>query len=283
MNTKALNKSLLKVFVVLVIIFQTACAQPEPKKTSFEITRLSKQDSTSTDDKKNLITKTFFSIQLNDEELYKTILIPKEIFVDIYRLNVKNITKEQNEELERNKDAIYNRLVQEFINQFRDVYAMGMSKKINWMNTILDSIHIEHNADTSNSYSGIIYFNDYSNYYKMNFSGLNAYGKKLYLETLFVPYEDTKTKNRILTAPFKDEYIKGCVEKINSDQRLIQRLEPLYGSCIKCCCVEKYNSLLEQSDAVEKIKKKEYDFGIVIKELKKNEPVINRTQTKSAK
>jgi hypothetical protein len=253
-------------FPAFVLISQAACSPHEPVEASSKTILPINTDSFPSGSMQELVAKAFLSVRTNNEELYKTTVFPKELCMKMLRLHIENITKEKEKQLINNQDKIYTKIVDEFIGQFRNVYNKGRGIGVDWRNTTLDSIFIDSlNNDTDNSYSGKIYFRDNSNYYIINFINLTSYNNKFYLEPMFIPYEDINTKNKIAAAPFKDEYIKGCEEKIKGDKRLMEIIQSINGTCIKCYCEGKYQAEMEYTAGFERIKNKEYDFGITIK------------------
>lgn len=222
---------LLLLFIPLLLLFNVSCSQTEKQNES------STKNNIVITDKQTLISTVFSCLQSNDAKRYKT-LTPKSWIFDTYT------------------------------EDFEKAYNRGIELKINWPETILDSIKFD-DID-SNSYkgqktfSGKIFFHQNSSFYKINFKDLLDNGKNVCIQTLFVPYEDVRTKNIILTADLKNEYVTGCTAEIESMISEHPFVKSSFGDCIRCYCEAKYYDQIQFDDGVERIKKKEYDIRVKV-------------------
>ena len=234
--------------------------------------KLQAQETTAIIPPKNFIISAFACIIANNETEFTKHLYDLEVLKSLVAKGRK-LSEKESQRMEENFKIPYKDYTDAQTKLYQSIQSKIKELNINWQDIAFDSVSFTKSAGEFGGLDGSIYFKkkDNTEFYKANFKGLVKTQQRYAIETMYVPFVYIGAKNRMLTAAIKQQYLDSCISRTTEMLRTSKSelMKVAIGNCIPCTCSKQYVNDTEQTDGVERVKRKiKYQSKEVLKKGK---------------
>jgi hypothetical protein len=203
------------------------------------------------------LTEAFEAMKTKNVHGYKKLLVSEayalQLFLDRKEKEGAIFTDRQKASLDSFMHEEFLKYEPGFIDQYNKVIKNNPKTNIDWAQTVLDSTRSDSVTENQiTTYDSKIYFSNTAGtrFFIMNVKNSEKYKGRIYLNDIYVPYLNYGATNRFVTKSLKPIYIKNCIAEVAK-----MPASMLHGKTPAYYCECQYNTVTEEADGVDKVKK----------------------------